>query len=175
MGKISFILGGARSGKSSYAVELAKEAGNRVAFVATCPYYDQETEERIALHKKERPSDWKTFEEYKDVAPVLANIDTQDAFDAVLIDCLTLFTSNLLMDNYEENDVKERINTMLDVLKEAKYDSILVANEVGLGIVPEHKLARKFRDVAGRVNQLVAKHSDKVVFMAAGLPLHLKG
>ncbi|MFH0702625.1 MAG: bifunctional adenosylcobinamide kinase/adenosylcobinamide-phosphate guanylyltransferase [bacterium] len=174
MGKITFIIGGARSGKSSYAVKLAKDSFKKAAFVATCPYYDEETKERIEQHIKERPSEWQTFEEFRNLAPLLENIDSQHNFDIVIIDCLTLFISNLLLDKAEEAFIKERIAQMLQALKNTKYDSILVANEVGLSIVPENQLARKFRDIAGRVNQLVAQTADHAIFMVAGMPLKLK-
>jgi adenosylcobinamide kinase/adenosylcobinamide-phosphate guanylyltransferase len=173
MGKIQFILGGARSGKSNYAVKLAKESNKKTAFIATCPYYDEDMEERISLHKQERPSGWTTYEEFKDLAPLLEKIDQDQDFGIIIVDCLTLFISNLLLDEFEEDYIKVKITNILNVLRKTKYDSIIVANEVGLSVVPESKLGRKFRDIAGRTNQLVAQNSTETVFMIAGKPLKL--
>lgn len=171
MGKITFILGGARSGKSTYAVNLAKKH-SKVAFVATCLPMDNEMKKRIALHKKNRPASWKTFEEPKNLAPVLKNINS--SIDCVIIDCLTLLISNLLLDGFKDRKIENRIGQMLEILKSAKYKSLIVSNEVGLGIHPNNRLGRRFRDLAGRINQLVAKKSDEVVFMVSGIPMKIK-
>lgn len=173
MGKIVFILGGARSGKSTYAVELAKNHNERIAFIATCRPKDEEMKKRIELHKKKRPVHWKTFEEPKNVSSLLKEITA--GFDTVIIDCLTLLVSNLLSDNLDDRIIEQRIKKMLKTLEKANCRSIIVSNEVGLGIVPGNKLARRFRDLAGRINQLVVKKADEVFFMISGLPLKLKG
>ncbi|OGI00342.1 MAG: bifunctional adenosylcobinamide kinase/adenosylcobinamide-phosphate guanylyltransferase [Candidatus Melainabacteria bacterium GWF2_37_15] len=174
MGKITFVLGGARSGKSGYAVQLAQESGKKVAFIATCPYFDEEMEERIRKHKEERPPEWGCFEEFKDIAPLIKRLDQEYDYGFVLIDCLTLFTSNLVLDEFDEEEIKKRTQNMLDELKKASFDAVLVANEVGLGIIPEYPVSRKFRDYAGRVNQLVAKSADEVFFTVAGIPTKIK-
>ncbi|NQT46944.1 MAG: bifunctional adenosylcobinamide kinase/adenosylcobinamide-phosphate guanylyltransferase [Candidatus Omnitrophica bacterium] len=173
MGKITFILGGARSGKSRYALELAKEKGKGVAFIATCQALDGEMAKRIELHKKTRPSDWQTIEEPKDLAPILKRIDAK--FGLVIIDCLTLLISNLVSEKFEDEAIESKIEEMLKTIKSAAFEAIVVSNEVGLGIVPQNSLARRFRDLAGRVNQIVAAEANEVLFMVSGMPLKIKG
>jgi adenosylcobinamide kinase/adenosylcobinamide-phosphate guanylyltransferase len=173
MGKIIFILGGARSGKSTYAIELAKKLDKKVAFIATCSPLDVEMKKRIEIHKRSRPAYWETFEEYKEVSALLKRIGSK--FNVVIIDCLTLFISNLLSEGFDDNAIVGRINKVLQILKERKCKSILISNEVGLGIVPKSRLARRFRDLAGRVNQMLVQKADEVLFMISGLPLKIKG
>ncbi len=172
MGKIIFILGGARSGKSTYALKMAKDAGRRVAFLATCEPLDREMKKRITLHKDKRPSHWKTFEEPRDPVLLLKKIGSK--FDYIVIDCLTLMISNLMLKGLKEAAIERKINKLLDVLNKIKAQSVIVSNEVGLGIVPEKKLARDFRDIAGRMNQIVADKSDSVIFLVSGLPWRIK-
>jgi len=173
MAEITLILGGARSGKSNYALEEADKYGKKVAFVATCTPCDEEMAERIRLHKSRRPAHWKTFEEPRALAALLDKIGAQ--FDAVVIDCLTLFESNLLSDGLSDEAVEKEICNMLKALRSARCKSIIISNEVGLGVVPQNQLARRFRDLAGRLNQLVAKEADEVFFMASGIPITMKG
>jgi adenosylcobinamide kinase/adenosylcobinamide-phosphate guanylyltransferase len=172
MNKITLILGGARSGKSSHALRLAKKY-KKVAFIATCLGLDKEMQGRIRLHKESRPKHWKTFEEPKDLAKLLGGLS--DNFDCILVDCLTLLVSNLILAGDEQEQVDEKIKKLLLVLNKKKARIILVSNEVGLGLVPANKLGRDFRDVAGRVNQMVAKNADEVFFVVAGIPLKIKG
>lgn len=172
MSKITLILGGARSGKSSYALSLAKKY-KKVAFIATCLGLDKEMQERIRLHKESRPKHWKTFEEPKDLAKLIGKLS--NGFDCILIDCLTLLVSNLILSNNTEKQIFKKTEELLCVLSNKKVRVILVSNEVGLGLVPVSKLGRDFRDVAGRVNQLVAKNADEVFFIVAGIPLKIKG
>jgi adenosylcobinamide kinase/adenosylcobinamide-phosphate guanylyltransferase len=172
MAKITLILGGARSGKSSYALRLAKKSGGRVAFIATCAPLDKEMEERISLHKKSRPSYWQTFEEPKDIVLLLKNIGAK--FDTILIDCLTLMVSNLMMTKKKEDIIEKKFKDILSALDKIKARVIIVSNEVGLGIVPSRKLGREFRDIAGRINQLVAAKADNVFFLIAGIPLKIR-
>ena len=172
MGKITFILGGARSGKSRYALEIAKDNGGRIAFIATCEPKDREMKKRAILHKETRPAHWKTFEEPLDPDLLLKKIDSK--FDLVIIDCLTLLVSNLMFARFNESAVINKVNKMLGVLKKNMSESIIVSNEVGLGIVPENKLGRSFRDTAGRVNQTVANKSNEVFFMISGIPWRVK-
>jgi len=172
VGKITFILGGARSGKSSYALKIAKDAGGKVAFIATAQAKDAEMKKRIALHKNSRPRGWKTFEEAREPSLILKNIGAK--FNVIIIDCLTLMVSNLILSGHKDTVIKNRIHAMLGALEEIKAQSIIVSNEVGLGIVPENKLARAFRDVAGTVNQIVADKSDNVFFLVSGIPWRIK-
>lgn len=171
MGKITFILGGARSGKSIYAIELAKRY-RRVAFVATCNALDKEMRKRIELHRKIRPKHWETFELIQDTPKFLREIGSK--FEMIIIDCMTLLVSNLILKGLREDVIEEEIEKMISVLKKIKSSSIIVSNEVGLGIVPKNRLARDFRDIAGRINQIVAYNADNVFFMFSGLPLKLK-
>ncbi len=172
MGEIIFVLGGARSGKSSFAESLAKESSDNVAYVATyVPYTtDEEMKERINHHQKSRPSFWKNYEEGYSIAPLLKNIDSE----VIVIDCMTIYTSNLMLADKTEEDIKSNVGQMISSLKDVDYKAIIVANEVGLGVVPETPLGRKFRDIAGRVNQSIAKEADSVYFTAAGIPLKMK-
>lgn len=170
MSKIIFILGGARSGKSTYALCLAKKY-RKTAFIATCQPLDKEMRERIRLHKEARPKHWKTFEEPLDVGPLLEKIGNE--FDCIVIDCLTLLVSNLILGGYKEEGIFEKIKAMLASLKKKKARVIMVSNEVGLGLVPANKLGRDFRDAAGKVNQIIAKEANEVFFIISGMPLKL--
>ena len=173
MGKITFVLGGARSGKSRYAVKLAgKEKGARVAFISTCLPLDAEMKKRIELHKKARPAHWQTFEKPQDMPSFLKKIGSK--FDVILIDCMTLLVSDRLLKGLAEKAIEREIKEMLSQLKKAKAGSIIVSNEVGLGIVPENKLARDFRDIAGRVNQFTAAEAGRVFFMVSAIPWRIK-
>ena len=169
--KITFILGGARSGKSTYALKLAKKY-EKVAFIATCQGLDKEMRRRISLHKETRPKHWETFEEPKDLAKLANKIDNK--FDCILIDCLTLLVSNLNLSGVKGKQVFKEIEKLFFVLTKKKVNVIIVSNEVGLGVVPASKLGRNFRDIAGKVNQIAAQQAGKVFFMAAGLPLKIK-
>ena len=173
MSKIIFILGGARSGKSTFAVKLAKDSGKKkIAFIATGEALDKEMEKRIMLHKKSRPGNFKTFEELCDVDELLKKITGK--FDVIIIDCLTLFVSNLLLKKYEEEKIYKKMSNILALLKKMNAKTIIISNEVGLGIVPDNKLGRDFRDIAGKVNQLVAQKANNVFFMVSGLPWRIK-
>ena len=171
MGKIILILGGARSGKSTQAMKLAKKY-NKVAFLATCQALDKEMKDRIRLHQETRPKHWKTIEEPRDVAARLKEIN--DTFECIIIDCLTLWISNLMLAGYKETDILKEIETILTHHKKINSKIIMVSNEVGLGIVPANKLARAFRDIAGRVNQRVARDAHEVFFMFSGIPTRIK-
>lgn len=170
---ITLVLGGARSGKSRHAQMLAEAEGGTLHFIATGQAFDAEMADRIARHQAERGAAWETIE-----APTALR-ETIDAHAApgkvLLIDCLTLWTSNLLL---AEQDIEAATHALCGALDRVRARAlgrvILVANEVGLGIVPDNALARRFRDAAGRVNQAVAATADHVVFVAAGLPLTLK-
>lgn len=173
MGKITFIIGGARSGKSHLAMKMAKDAKyKKVAFIATGEARDDEMKKRIVLHKKARPTNWRTFEEPCHVSNLIKT--TGGKFKLVMIDCLTLLVSNLLLMDRKERYIELEIVKMMSGLRKARADSIIVSNEVGLGIVPENGLARDFRDIAGRVNQVVAKAADEVIFTVAGIPWRIK-
>ena len=170
--RVVLVLGGARSGKSGLAGELAETRFRNPLYLATAEALDAEMVARIELHKKARGSRWLCVEEPLDIARIISR-PPRDA-DGILLDCLTLWLTNVLMKEGEKA-VEPRKHKLIAALKAAKIPVILVSNEVGMGIVPESKLGRVFRDLAGRLNQDVAAVADSVVLVAAGLPLMLKG
>jgi adenosylcobinamide kinase/adenosylcobinamide-phosphate guanylyltransferase len=172
--KITLILGGARSGKSRLAEELAQKRSGRLVYVATAEAWDEEMRARIAEHKARRGDRWHDIEAPIAIAEVLRTLHANQAggdTGAVLIDCMTLWLSNLMHAN---RDIATETAGLLAALDAVRFPVLLVSNEVGLGIVPDNKLARDFRDHQGRLNQAVAARADHAVFMAAGLPLVLK-
>jgi adenosylcobinamide kinase/adenosylcobinamide-phosphate guanylyltransferase len=173
MGKIIFLLGGARSGKSSYAVELAKRLSRRVAFIATATSVDEEMKKRIKMHKSLRPRHWKLIEEGKDISAVLPKLNNK--YEVVLIDCLGLLVSNLLADNLKDKEIVVKIKKLIAAILKSRFTTILVSNEVGSGIVPDNFLARRFRDLLGAANQAIAGKADKVILMQSGIPIVIKG
>lgn len=172
MGKIIFIVGGARSGKSSFALKKAKKYGGKIAFIATCLARDKEMKKRVALHKEARPRNWHTFENPKDMTKTLLKAGSY--FDTIVIDCLTLLVSEYMLRRFSQKDIEGEFCSMVKTLKKIKSRCIIVSNEVGLGIVPNNKLARDFRDIAGRMNQLMAGNSDEVFFTVSGIPWKIK-
>lgn len=170
-GGVILVLGGARSGKSRFAERLAIESGADRHYLATGRAYDGEMEARIARHKADRASDgWTTHEEPLDLAGLIRRVDGQDR--VVLVDCLTLWVTNLMM---EERDIAAASAELIGVLQTTRARIVLVSNEVGLGIVPDNRMAREFRDHAGRLHQAIAEIAGQVYFVAAGLPLKMKG
>lgn len=167
----SLILGGARSGKSALAERLASECGLGVTYIATAEVLDEEMAERIDRHRADRPAAWKTVEAPRALADTLAREAASDR--VLIIDCLTLWLTNLMLADDTGLMQRERA-ALLEVLPNLPGHVLLVSNEVGLGIVPDNALARRFRDEAGRLNQVVAALCDHVIFVAAGLPLTLK-
>jgi adenosylcobinamide kinase/adenosylcobinamide-phosphate guanylyltransferase len=167
--RLTLVLGGARSGKSSHAEALAMAFPPPWLYVATGEAHDDEMTARIAAHRARRGADWRTIEAPRDVAAVLAGAP---GHSAMLVDCLTLWLSNLML---ADADIDAEIDRLNDVLARAQVPVVLVSNEVGLGIVPDNALARRFRDAQGRLNQRVASRADRVVLMVAGLPLVVKG
>jgi adenosylcobinamide kinase/adenosylcobinamide-phosphate guanylyltransferase len=166
----TLVLGGARSGKSGYAEGLARESGLSRVYVATAQAFDDEMRLRIARHREDRANDgWVTIEEPTDLSAVIAG--RAGPGTVILVDCLTLWLSNLMLG---EHEIEHAQKTLLEALNAAAGPVILVSNEVGLGIVPETSLGREFRDAQGRLNQAVAALVPRVVFVAAGLPLMLK-
>lgn len=166
---ITLILGGARSGKSQFAETLVATQGGSACYIATGEARDDEMRARIDHHRARRGSAWQTIEEPLEAAGVVAAHAAAD--NPILIDCLTLWVSNLM---HADRDVDAACDELVAALSRAKGDVTLVANETGLGIVPMNALARAFRDEAGRVNQRVAAAADTVYFMVAGLPHALK-
>jgi adenosylcobinamide kinase / adenosylcobinamide-phosphate guanylyltransferase len=172
--KLILITGGARSGKSSFAQKLADAIEGRKVFLATAEALDEEMKSRIEIHKKERPSGWVTIEETKHLSKAL--ITCNGKFEVILIDCLTMWISNLLANiTFDESQILKEVKRFISSCREIKGTVILVANEVGLGIVPANRLARIFRDIAGKANQEIAAVADDVYLVVAGISLKLKG
>jgi len=172
MEKIIFITGGVKSGKSSYALKLAKKMDKEVIFLATGSAKDEEMKERIRLHKKSRPSSWKTIEEGRDIIPVLSSI--KPPHKIIIMDCLTFLVSNLLLDHHTEEFITEYIERIAKIILKSPHTAIIVSNEVGWGVVPESALGRKFRDILGKSNQIMAKYAQRVYLMVSGMPVNLK-
>jgi adenosylcobinamide kinase/adenosylcobinamide-phosphate guanylyltransferase len=180
MGKrLTLVLGGARSGKSAYAQRLAAERGHPVLFVATAEPLDKEMAARIARHRAQRPSPWRTLEVPRRVG---AAIDAQaGAAGIVLLDCLSMLAANVLASFGDAPDLTggeealtEELDLLLSAYERSPAEWILVSNEVGMGIVPSHPLGRAFRDLLGRAHQRFAARADSVYLLVAGLPLRLK-
>lgn len=172
MPEIILITGGARSGKSKFALELASNLSSQITFIATASSSDSEMEERISLHRKSRPSHWKTVEEKKDVATVLSQINSPQ--NVAVIDCLTLLISNLLLDGKKEAQILKQIKKIAEEGTTCNKATIVVSNQVGWGIVPSTKLGREFRDIAGRADQIISSKASKVYLLVAGVPWKLK-
>ena len=168
---VTLILGGARSGKSRHAQTLAESSGMAVTLIATAHAGDAEMAARIARHRADRPPHWRTVEEPRNLASALTA--AANTGHCVVVDCLTLWLLNLL-EAGEPAFCRERA-ALLECLPTLPGDIVLVANEVGLGVIPLGELTRRFVDEAGRLNQDLARLADAVVFVAAGLPLKLKG
>jgi adenosylcobinamide kinase/adenosylcobinamide-phosphate guanylyltransferase len=173
MREIIFILGGCRSGKSRHALKLAEDIPCRKkVFIATCLPFDEEMKKRIERHQRERKRTWTTIE-----VPVLlpeAIDKNSQKSDVILIDCLTLWISNLLLENDNQEKLAGHVDRLIKSLENALCPIIMVSNEVGAGIVPDNALARRFRDLAGHANQKIAACSNAVIWMVAGIPVKIK-
>jgi adenosylcobinamide kinase/adenosylcobinamide-phosphate guanylyltransferase len=170
--RVVLITGGARSGKSSYAEQCARNLGERLVYVATAEPNDQEMSQRIAEHRKRRGNEWITIEEPIEIPAAL--VAQSGKTDCALVDCITLWLSNLLM-RHEQNDAQEKVEELINSFGGLDFHLLLVTNEVGWGIVPDNALARQFRDLAGWTNQRIAAVADQVILMVAGAPLTVKG
>lgn len=179
-GRLTLILGGARSGKSTYAQKLAAEQGGAVLYVATAEAGDAEMAARIAAHRASRPSHWRTLEAAREVGQAIRA--HAEGADVILLDCLTLLASNVIT-SLPEPVTAESAEAALDAEIEALLAAraknpaawIVISNEVGLGVVPPFPLGRAYRDALGRANQRLVAAADQVLFMLAGLPMKLKG
>lgn len=187
MSKIHLIVGGARSGKSAFAEQLANELSSKVLYLATAVVTDEDMANRIKRHQESRPTHWKTIEMYKS----FDRLETDKKFAAsevVLLDCLTILMTNNMFDaplDYDtaspheieqvENQIWEELYTLIEIIRKRDKTLIMVTNEVGMGLVPPYRLGNHFRDISGRMNRRVAEQADEVVFVAVGIPLKLKG
>ncbi|KJS87892.1 MAG: hypothetical protein JM58_02705 [Peptococcaceae bacterium BICA1-8] len=181
---IALVIGGARSGKSSYGEKLAASISENVAYIATAQSLDEEMQARISLHRSRRPDEWTTYEVPLNISKVVQDI--KDKHDVFLLDCLTLLISNILLKDLNIDNITTEIQTMKEdlITREIKkliycfknYNKhlIVITNEVGLGLVPSNALSRLYRDIAGRTNQLLAEEADSVILTLAGIPLQIK-
>ncbi|WP_457574737.1 bifunctional adenosylcobinamide kinase/adenosylcobinamide-phosphate guanylyltransferase [Desulfolithobacter sp.] len=179
MGHVILITGGCRSGKSAFAQQLAEELGGQRLFLATSPSLDREMQERIRLHRQERAHrGWQTVEEQLYPARVIRE---SPPGATVLLDCLTLWINNLLYDFEKRNEllnedaVRQMSEELLSACRQRPGAVIMVTNEVGLGIVPQNRVARRYRDLVGRCNQCIGRKADEVYLVSCGVPLKLKG
>ncbi len=179
MGRITLILGGARSGKSSYAQSLAETTGKSVTFIATAQALDEEMSARIQKHRRERRVDWQTLETPLGVARHVREIES----DVVILDCATLLVNNLMMQFVKDDlvdetpfmqAVQDEIDELIKSIHERNQDWMIISNEVGLGLVPPYQMGRVYRDGLGWANQRLAREADKVIFMVAGIPTVIK-
>lgn len=179
MAKIILVTGGARSGKSSFALEIAEQISLKRLFIATCPKIDTEMSQRVDRHKEERKGrGWCTIEEEEDLESLFP-VQVVD-FDVVLIDCLTLWVNNVLYratnrgGSVDDFQIRDLIRSWLYQVDEYKGTVICVTNEVGLGIVPDNEIGRHYRDLVGTCNQTIGKIADEVVLVSCGVPLYIK-
>lgn len=186
MGKLVLVTGGARSGKSSYAESIIKKLEGEILYIATSIPFDDEMRERVKKHRERRPIEWHTYEGYKNLKTVFKQGEAD--YKGILLDCVTIMLTNLMFDKAAD-DIDRLSQEAIDAIEEKiiaevkgfidaaeKSDStiVMVTNEVGDGIVPENKLARIFRDIAGRVNQYIASRSDEVYLVVCGMPVKIK-
>ena len=175
--KVVLITGGARSGKSVFAEKYVSKVGQKIAYVATAQSLDEEMKYRIQLHQARRPANWQTYEAYYNAHEVMAIIQA----DAVLFDCLTLYTSNLLLSEQTPSAselcyqfIMKKIDQLIVAARSCGSVVVFVTNEVGMGIVPDNKLSREYRDIIGLVNQKVAQAADEVFLVVSGMAIEIK-
>ncbi|MDO4288949.1 MAG: bifunctional adenosylcobinamide kinase/adenosylcobinamide-phosphate guanylyltransferase [Eubacterium sp.] len=184
MGKLTLVTGGARSGKSTFAEKSVKETGKRIVYIATAIAFDEGMKDRIKRHRAQRPAEWATIERYKDFEAMAQDPDFQTA-DTILFDCMTVMITNNMLELEEDYDhcsmdrvaeveaeIKGQVQRLLKVC--ADKNLYVVSNELGMGLVPSYKLGNYFRDIAGRMNQMVAAAADEVYFTVSGIPLKIK-
>jgi adenosylcobinamide kinase/adenosylcobinamide-phosphate guanylyltransferase len=171
--KMILITGGCRSGKSRFALDYANQHFSKKIYLATCEALDEEMAQRIEHHKKMRSPEWQTIEEPIEIVNKIMRYG--DETDVILLDCITLWLSNLLMRRKDDPEIMEEISRFIDTIKKKQTSLILVSNEVGLGIVPVDPLGRRFRDLSGMANQKIAEVVNTVILMVSGIPIFLKG
>lgn len=185
MGKVILVTGGARSGKSSFSERMLSGSKN-VLYIATATAFDEEMRERIRLHRKQRSEDWETLEAFDEMEVRLAERDKN--YEGVLLDCITVMTTNLLFHHQDfdehnltagfwkdfEKEVQLKLKKLIHKARTMSETFIMVTNEIGMGLVPETPLSRQFRDVAGRINQMLAEEADEVYFVVSGIPMKIK-
>ncbi|MCC6260551.1 MAG: bifunctional adenosylcobinamide kinase/adenosylcobinamide-phosphate guanylyltransferase [Anaerolineales bacterium] len=181
MGKLTFIIGGARSGKSSYAQKLAEESGKAITFIATAQAWDDEMKARIQKHREDRPAEWQTLEIQKDISAYLLQHPQQT--EIYLLDCITLLANNIFMQFIEADLVDEakakvalenEIGELIKYIREHDEEWLVITNEVGLGLVPPYQMGRVYRDLLGWTNQRLAQEADEVLWLVAGIAVPIQ-
>ena len=184
--RITLVTGGARSGKSRFGEALIGEQGEKILYIATASVLDHEMKERVKKHREDRPYKWMTLEEYRYFDQRLPTY--QGKVEGVFVDCITLMVTRLMMDAWDddwesistvalnkmENAISEEIEKLLYALHKLSVPAVLITNEVGSGIVPQNRMAREFRDIAGRVNQQLANQANEVYWVVSGIPVKIK-
>ena len=186
MSKIILVTGGARSGKSNYAETLCKNQKNNTAYIATSIPFDKEMEDRVRKHQESRPSEWKTYEIYKDIFKIIKDLDIKHS--TIILDCVTLLVNNLMFSynididqasqnqiNELESYIKEQVKLLLQEIRKTNLYFVIVTNELGMGVVPGNRLSRVYSDIVGRINQQISLESDEVYFVVSGIPMKIKG
>ena len=171
--RLILVTGGARSGKSFFAQRLAQDREGRTVFIATAEAGDDEMRTRVEKHRRGRPSTWHTIEEPCRLFEAVRTCE--GIFDVVLIDCMALWISNLLLKGRDETGILQEVSTLVATCQALAAQVIIVSNEAGMGIVPDNRLSRSFRDILGKTNQEIASAADEVFFLVAGIPLQIKG
>lgn len=185
MGRITLVTGGARSGKSTFAENSLRDKDS-VLYIATAVAYDEEMTERIRLHQNQRPDAWDTLEAFDLLDEKLSDLGAQ--YEGILLDCVTVMLTNLLFanDDFNEDEISDdfwrrfesetaqKIRKLMACARKVTAHFILVTNEIGMGLVPETAFSRSFRDMAGRINQLIAREADDVYFVVSGIPMMIK-
>lgn len=174
---VTLYTGGCRSGKSNLALEMARQVSENVCFIATCIPQDEEMHLRVKKHQQERPSSWKLIEESIDLPGAISRVNPHES-PVILVDCLTLWICNLMCQKNNplscEKQMAIEAEKVIDAAKQYGGEVIIVSNEVGMGIMPANAMSRNYADMAGRCNQVIAKHADKVVFVSCGIGITLK-
>ena len=171
--KVIFITGGCRSGKSRFALNYTNQHFSKKIYLATCEALDEEMAQRIEHHKKMRGPEWHTIEEPVETVDKIRQYG--DKVEVILLDCITLWLSNILMKWDSDSRIMDEVDRLVNMIKQSPTSFIIVSNEVGMGIVPTEPLGRRFRDLSGMANQRIAEVADTVIYMVSGIPLFLKG
>lgn len=185
MSKLILVTGGSRSGKSNFAESLCINRRNSTAYIATSIPFDDEMKDRVRKHKESRPSNWKTYEIYKDIYSIISDINKKHK--TVILDCVTLLVNNLMFEykldfdnctpqetNEMEFYIKDQIDKLIREVEKTDLYFVMVTNELGMSLVPDNKLCRVYSDIVGRINQYIAKCSDEVYFVVSGIPMKIK-
>lgn len=185
MSKLILVTGGSRSGKSNFAESLCINRKNSTAYIATSIPFDEEMKDRVRKHKESRPSNWDTYEIYKDIYYIINDI--AKTHETVILDCVTLLVNNLMFEygidfdnctpketNEVEIYIKDQVYKLIKEIEKTELYFVIVTNEIGMSLVPDNKLCRVYSDIVGRINQYIAKCANEVYFVVSGIPMKIK-